>query len=152
MQIRKRYKWGSLTSDNQSYSNQNSLLLAKNKNIDQWNRIESRDINLCICVQLIYGNRDKNHSEKTVFSISGAGKTGQLHVKNETRISLQCKWPEFDPWIRKIPWRREWPPTPVFLPGEFHGQSSLTGYSLWGHKESDVSEQQTLSQHFHNIC
>ena len=30
----------------------------------------------------------------------------------------------FDPWVRKIPWRREWQPTPVFLPGEFHGQRS----------------------------
>ena len=35
----------------------------------------------------------------------------------------------FDPWIRKIPWRRAWHPTPVFLPGESHGQRSLAGYS-----------------------
>ena len=34
-----------------------------------------------------------------------------------------------DPWVRKIPWKREWLPTPVFLPGEFHGQRSLVGYS-----------------------
>ena len=34
-----------------------------------------------------------------------------------------------DPWVRKISWRREWPPTPVFLPGEFHGERSLVGYS-----------------------
>ena len=37
--------------------------------------------------------------------------------------------PEFDPWVRKIPWWRAWQPTPVFLPGEFHGQRSLPGYS-----------------------
>ena len=36
--------------------------------------------------------------------------------------------PRFDPWVRKIPWRREQQPTPVFLPGEFHGQRSLAGY------------------------
>jgi len=42
--------------------------------------------------------------------------------------------PGFDPWVGKIPWRREWQPTPVFLPGEFHGQRSLAGYSLWGHR------------------
>ena len=36
--------------------------------------------------------------------------------------------------VRKIPWRRERQPTPVFLPGEFHGQSSRTGYSPWGHR------------------
>ena len=38
------------------------------------------------------------------------------------------------------PWRREWQPTPVFLPGEFHGQKSLEGYSLWGLKELDRTE------------
>ena len=37
------------------------------------------------------------------------------------------------------PWRREWQPTPVFLPREFHGQRSLVGYSPWGHKESDMT-------------
>ena len=39
-----------------------------------------------------------------------------------------------------IPWRRKWQPTAVFLPGESHGQSSLVGYSTWGHKESDTTE------------
>ena len=38
------------------------------------------------------------------------------------------------------PWRREWQPNPVFLSGEFHGQSSLAGYSAWCHKESDIPE------------
>ena len=40
--------------------------------------------------------------------------------------------PQFNPWVRKIPWRREQLPTPVFLPGEFHGQRNWTGDSLWG--------------------
>ena len=40
----------------------------------------------------------------------------------------------FDSWVRKIPWRRKWQPTPVFLPGESQGQRSLAGYSPWGHK------------------
>ena len=56
------------------------------------------------------------------------------------RIRLQCGRPGFDPWVRKTPWRREWLPTPVFLPGEFHGQRSLVGYNSWGHKESDTTE------------
>ena len=47
--------------------------------------------------------------------------------------------PGFDPQIGKIPWRREWQPTPVFLPREFHGQQSLVGYSPWDHKESDTT-------------
>ena len=41
----------------------------------------------------------------------------------------------FDPWVGTIPWRRAWQPTPVFLPGESHGQRSLVDYSPWGHKE-----------------
>ena len=40
----------------------------------------------------------------------------------------------FDPWVGLIPWRRAWQPTLVFLPGEYHGQRSLAGYSPWGHK------------------
>ena len=42
--------------------------------------------------------------------------------------------------VGKIPWRRAWQPTPVFLPGESHGQRSLAGYSPWGHKESGTTE------------
>ena len=46
----------------------------------------------------------------------------------------RCMRHRFDPWLRKIPWRRAWQSTPVFLPGESHGQRSLAGYSPWGHK------------------
>ena len=53
--------------------------------------------------------------------------------------------PRFDPWVGKIPRRRAWLPTPVFLPEEFQAQRSLAGYSLWGCKESDTTEQLTLS-------
>ena len=56
-----------------------------------------------------------------------------------------CGRPRFDPWVGKIPWRREWISTPVFLPGEFHGQRSLVDYSPKNRKESDMSEQLTLS-------
>ena len=48
--------------------------------------------------------------------------------------ACQCRRQEFDPWVGKIPWRRKWQPTPVFLPGKSHGQRSLAGYSLWGRK------------------
>ena len=46
----------------------------------------------------------------------------------------------FNPWGGKIPWRKKWQPTPVFLPGEFHGYRSLAGYSPWGHKVSDMTK------------
>ena len=49
------------------------------------------------------------------------------------------------PRVGNIPWRREWLPTPAFLPGEFHGQRSLVGYNPWSHKESEKTEQLTLS-------
>ena len=44
-----------------------------------------------------------------------------------------------DPWVRKMLWRRTWQPTPVFLPGESHGERSLAGYIPWGHKELDTA-------------
>ena len=45
------------------------------------------------------------------------------------------------PGLGRFPWRRKWKPTPVLLPGKFHGLRSLVGYSPWGCKESDTSEQ-----------
>ena len=47
---------------------------------------------------------------------------------------------ELNPWVGKIPWRRKWEPTPVFLPGEFHGQRTLAGYSPVASKELDTIE------------
>ena len=68
------------------------------------------------------------------------------------RICLQCRRPRFDSWLRNILWRRKWLPTPVFLPGEFHGQRRLEGYSPRGHKKSEMIETlkvvQTLSLHY----
>ena len=60
------------------------------------------------------------------------------------RICLQCRRLGFDPWVGKIPWRRAWQPTPVFLPGKSHRQGSLVVYSPRGCKESDMTEQLTL--------
>ena len=50
--------------------------------------------------------------------------------KEPTSQYRRLKTLGFDPWVRKIPWRRAWQPTPVFLPGESHGQRSLMGYGL----------------------
>ena len=51
---------------------------------------------------------------------------------------------QFDLWVRKIPWRREWQPSPVFLPGKSHGQRSQAGYSLWDCKELDMTEHANM--------
>ena len=61
------------------------------------------------------------------------------------RICLQWRRPRFNPWIGKIPWRREWLATSVFLSGKFHGQRSLEGYGPLSRKESDTTEWLTLS-------
>ena len=67
-------------------------------------------------------------------------------VAQMVKILLQCRRPGLNPWVGKIPRRREWQPTPVFWSGEFHGQSSLVGYSMWGvTKELDTTEQPALS-------
>ena len=57
-----------------------------------------------------------------------------------------------DTWVEKIPWRREWQPTPVVLPGEFHGERSLAGYSLWGGKESDMTERLNNNKNVLRVC
>ena len=61
---------------------------------------------------------------------------------------MQCGRPGFDSWVRKIPCRRKWKLYPVFLPGEFYGQRSLAGYSVWRHKELDMIEQLTHTTGF----
>ena len=55
-------------------------------------------------------------------------------VKNPPANAGDIKRRRFNPWVGKIPWRRAWQPTPVFLPRESHGQRSVVGYSPWGHK------------------
>ena len=54
---------------------------------------------------------------------------------------------DFVPWVGRIPWRSEWLATPVFLPGEFHGQKSLAGYTPWGCKELDTTEHRSMHTH-----
>ena len=58
------------------------------------------------------------------------------HYWQRARLSMHETYrrPGFDPWVRKIPWRRKWPPTPVFLPGKFHGQRSLGLQSMMQQK------------------
>ena len=59
----------------------------------------------------------------------------------------------FNPWVRKIPWRRKWQPTPVFLPGKSHGQRSLAGYSPWGCKRvrHDLATKHTHTQRWPSL-
>ena len=65
---------------------------------------------------------------------------GGASGKECTCQGRRCKSLGYDPWVRKIPWRRKWQPPPIFLPGKFHGQRSLAGYSLCDHKKPDMTE------------
>ena len=64
----------------------------------------------------------------------------------EKEVEAPCWRPGFNPWVRKISWRRKWQATPVFLPGKSHGWRNLGGHSPWGHKEMDMTEK--LHLHF----
>ena len=63
-----------------------------------------------------------------------------LVVKNPPANVGTIKRHGFNLWVRKIPWKRAWQPTPVFLPGKSHGQRSLMGYSPWSCKDLDTTE------------
>ena len=77
------------------------------------------------------------YTSKRVFPGSSASK----------KICLERRRPWFDSWVEKIPWRKDRLPTPVFLPGEFHEQRSLAGYSPWGRKDLDLTEWLSTAQH-----
>ena len=66
---------------------------------------------------------------------------GGTSGKESTCQCRRHKRRRFNPCVREIPWSRIGQPTPVFLPGKFHGQWSLVGYRPWGHKQSDTTER-----------
>jgi len=72
----------------------------------------------------------------TITTISGGarGKEPACQCRRQRRH-------RFNPWLWKIPWKRVWQPTPVFLPGESHGQRSPGSCIAWHHKESDTAEE-----------
>ena len=76
-------------------------------------------------------------SKRTAFKIEKQcmGFSGGAVVEGSACQWRRCRRTEFDPWLGKIPCKRKWQPTPVFLPEKSHGQRSLAGYSQWVHKE-----------------
>ena len=88
----------------------------------------------------LHKNKDTSHLtlERTfcMFASLVAQTVKNLPAMQETQFQ-SLGWE--DPQVRKIPWRRAWQPTPVFLPGESHGQRSLAGYSPCGRKEMDTT-------------
>ena len=94
------------------------------------------------CRLLYMGSQRVGHNWETSLSLSHLllGFPGGASGKELTCQFRRCNGCRFDPWVRKIRWRRAWQPTPVLLPGESHEQRSLAGYSPWGHKQSDMTE------------
>jgi len=78
--------------------------------------------------------RQVPHSPTALYLLS-AVINSRTSLVTQTVESACNAGDRFNPWVRKIPRRRKWLPTPVFLPGEFFGQRSLAGYSPWGCKE-----------------
>ena len=77
---------------------------------------------------------------RLVFNIWILGFPGGTSDKESACQWRRWKRSSFDPWARKIPWRRKWQQTPIVLPGKFHGQRTLVGYHPRDHKESDMTE------------
>ena len=75
------------------------------------------------------------------FSWKSVSLVVQMVKKKKKKTACNAGGPEFDPWVAKIPWRRKWQLTRVFLSGELYGQRSLAGYSLWSYKELDMTER-----------
>ena len=79
---------------------------------------------------------------------SAYGHRRWLSDKESTHQCRRLRRRGFDLWVRKIPWRRKWHPTLVFLPGESHGQRSLVGYSPWSRKQSVITEHACTDEMF----
>ena len=96
-------------------------------------------------VAIAFSNADSHRVLKTVnasIEYMSEDKASDKELASQCRSLRRCR---FDPWVWKIPWRRAWQPTPVFVSGESHGQRSLVGYSPWGRKELGTTER----LHFH---
>ena len=100
----------------------------KHESLEEGGNILRRAWGLCLQPEFIFCH----------FS-SGASQV-VLAVKNPPARAEDMRDVGSIPGLGRIPWRRKWQPTLVFLPGESHGQRSWAGYSPWGHKESDTTE------------
>ena len=110
--------------------------LPHKEEVDRWQRSVREDHNIAELYNL--------PRERAVFC-GGVGEGWLPRWRSGKEPTCQCRrWKRcrFSPWVGKIPWRRKWQPTPVFLPGKSHGQRSLVGYySPCCFKKSDKTEQ-----------
>ena len=96
--------------------------------------------------QDVGSQKSLSRQDENMSSSQGVGFPGGTSGKEPSCQSRGCKRCRFNPWIGKIPWKRKWQPTPVFLPGKSHGQRNLASYSPRVCKESNTTE---VTQHMH---
>ena len=94
----------------------------------------------------LFKARDLVYLQRYVIITSFPGGTSGKELACQCR---RCKSHRYNPWVRKIPWRRAWQSNPVFMNGDSHGQRSLVGYSPQGLMESDMTKE-TPCTHSHN--
>ena len=95
------------------------------------------------------GHNHHNHLPPDFLCVKGKSLLSYLasitfqasQVAQGQESSCQCRRHRFNPWVRKISWRRKWQPDPAFFPGESHGQRNLVGNNPWGRKELDTTQQ-----------
>ena len=87
------------------------------------------DFDTSLCKSIQNGiNKTDIYVIKIRFDTTTLPKVGFSEGSDCKESACQCRRPRFDPWVEKVPWRREWQPSTVFLPGEFHGQRNLVSY------------------------
>ena len=132
-----------------SNSDKNRKIFKKGMNISRQNP-EDLDKGEKVYHLDIQGNTGKvSHLVNLGGIIWGIGLPGGA---SHEEPACQCKRGKFDPWVRKTPWKSAWQPILVFLPGKFHGQRSLKGYSPWGSKELDTTEATACKHVYKELC
>ena len=118
------------------------------KNKPWWQNL---DLVSALCEANCNGLNDGHKDISTFYPLEHVNDTlhGFPGGSDGNKFCLQRRRCRFNPWVGRIPWRREWLLTPVFLLGEISGQRSLAGYSPWGHKESDTTERLTHSKKYY---
>ena len=150
--LRKQLTWQRLLPENWNYIKQKTMEMTVLKT--QWLELKTQQLGLQVdfmewkqrgCASRSpWGVSGWTHRwQKTHRESLGYGRMGLSRWLSGKASTCQCRRHRrhgFNPWVRKISWRRKWQPTPVFFPGKSHRQRSLVGYSPWGHKELDTTE------------
>ena len=107
-----------------------------------------------MCIYGTYFFEPCSYNPSVVYHNVSLGLLRWLSGKEPSCQCRRVKRHGFNPWVRKIPWRRKWSPTPVFLPGESYGQLGLASYHPQGRNEQDMTEatQHTQCIVQFNVC